>query len=204
MHFYGRLPEEYVFVRSWTIYDLVDDWILHSTEKPGRQIIFYLFGVACIAALMVWGSGNIVSFPDIGAGTYILINIVLLFITIVVHEIAHALVIIYYGGSPRFGAKWLRGLGPVVYVTTDGLFTVHAYKRVAAAPLVIISIACVFGVFLGIGWWLIVPFVFNAIGAGGDLLSLRVLQRYPTEYLIKDTKDGFDAYKIQMHESIMR
>ncbi len=195
MHFYRTLPDNMVEVRSWTIYDLIDDWVLHSPISPGRQIFFYLISIAGIAGIMVWVTMQMSPFPSLSIGLYVFIQVVLLLSTITIHELCHALVIMHYGGRPRFGAKWMKELGPVVYATTRGFLTVHAYRRIAAAPLIIISLLCVIGLFFGIGWWLIVPFVFNAIGAGGDLLSLRVLKRYPEHYLIKDTEDGFTAFK---------
>lgn len=200
MHFYGRLPEEAGLVRSWSIYDLVDDWIVRSSVKPEHQILFFLVCIAGAAGVMIWITKDLTSFPEMPLGIYIVLQVVLLFVTIAVHELCHALMILYYGGRPGFGAKWMKGLGPVVYATTKGFFTVHAYRRIAAAPLIIISVMCMIGVFFGAGWWLLVPFIFNAVGAGGDLLSLRVLKRYPSDFIIEDTQDGFSAYKNMISE----
>lgn len=133
-------------------------------------------------------------FPAIPVGIILVLQMFSLIITVAVHELCHALVIIAYGGNPEFGWKWMKGLGPVVYATTDGYYTVRAYRQIAAAPLLMISLICTIGVVFGLGWWLIVPFAFNAIGAGGDLLSLRVLHRYRADYLIEDTQDGFQIY----------
>lgn len=181
-------------IQSWTIYDLVDDWIHHSSIKPGNQILLFLLFVITTAGLMVWLTMQLSSFPPISIGVYVIMQPILLLVTIVFHELCHAYLILYYGGRPQFGWKWMKGLGPVLFATTKGYYTVQAYRRIAAAPLVTISIFCFVGIFFGIGWWLILPFVFNAIGAGGDLLSLRVLKRYPTKYLIEDTQDGFTVY----------
>lgn len=183
-------------IRSWTVYQLVDDWILRSVINPGMQITLSLLTVVVIAGAMTWLTMETTAFPAISPGGYAAIQFVLLFVTIVIHELCHAAVILYFGGKPRFGAKWLKGLGPVVYATSDGYFSVPAYRRIAAAPLVIISGLCFTGIFFGIGWWLIIPFIFNAIGAGGDILSLRVLHRYPEWYVIEDTQDGFTAYGV--------
>jgi hypothetical protein len=94
----------------------------------------------------------------------------------------------------------MNGLGPVVYVTTGGYYSLSAYKNIAAAPIVILSILSVIFVFSGYGWWVFIPFVFNAVGAAGDLLSLRVLHPLPAYYLIEDTKDGFNVYATTSHE----
>jgi len=196
MHYYRTLPDGVEMIRAWTIYELVDDWLLRSTMKPGKQIVLSLLTIAGIAGLMTWITLQTTTFPALSIGGYVAIQFMLLFLTIVIHELSHALLILYYGGKPRFGAKWLKNLGPVVYATTNGFFSVHAYRRIAAAPLIIITGLCFTGIFFGIGWWLIVPFIFNAIGAGGDLLSLRVLNRYPSFYLIEDTQDGFTTYGV--------
>lgn len=202
MHFIHVLPDDVIQLRSWTIYDLIDDWIINYSISPGRQIIFFLLSICGIAGIMVWVTMQMTEFPSLSIGFYVFIQIVSLAVTITIHELCHASVILYYGGRPRFGAKWMRGLGPVVYATTRGYFTVYAYRRIAAAPLVIISVLCIVGLFLGIGWWVIVPFIFNSIGAGGDLLSLRALKRYPLDYLIEDTEDGFTAYGNTLSEIV--
>lgn len=181
-------------IGSWTIYDLVDDWIRHSSIKPPRQLFVFFTLLSGFALLMLGVTMQITPFPAIPIGIILIIQLLSLLITVVVHEIWHAVFIIAYGGHPKFGWKWMKGLGPVVYATTDGYYSVRAYRHIAAAPLVIISLICIIGMFFGLGWWLIVPFVFNAIGAGGDLLSLRTLQRYPADYLIEDTQDGFKVY----------
>jgi hypothetical protein len=195
MHFYRSLPVGFQAVRSWSIYDLVDDWILYSSSKPGRQIAAYVLLILGIAGFMTWITIARSAFPMTSGIAYATLVLASLFITIAIHELCHALVIYYYGGHARFGAKWMKGLGPVIYVTAHGYFTVHAYRYVALAPLVIVSGVCFLTVVVGMGWWAIVPFVFNAIGAGGDILSLRVLKRYPSGYLIEDTQDGFTVYR---------
>jgi hypothetical protein len=195
MHFFRTQPEGMLEIGSWTIYDLVDDWIRHSSIKPGRQLFLFLSLFSGFALLMLGITMQIASFPAIPIGIYIIIQLFSLVITIVLHELCHALFIIAYGGRPMFGWKWMRGIGPVVYATTDGYYNVCAYRHIAAAPLAMISLICIIGVVFGLGWWLIIPFIFNAFGAGGDLLSLRVLQRYPADYLIEDTQDGFKVYR---------
>jgi hypothetical protein len=195
MHFHRSLPVGFRVVRSWSIYELLDDWILYSSSKSGRQIVAYVLFILVIAGFMTWITLERFPFPAISGVMYAVIQVALLFITVAIHELCHALVIYYYGGYPRFGAKWMKGLGPVMYVTAHGYFTVHAYRRIAISPLVIVSGLCFLTVSTGMGWWVIVPFVFNAVGAGGDILSLRVLKRYPSGYLIEDTQDGFTAYR---------
>lgn len=195
MYYYRSLPDGTAAVQSWTIYDLVDDWILHSSIKPGNQILIFLLLVMTTAGTMIWIAMQYSQFPPVPVGAYIVMQPILLVVTIVMHELCHAYLILYYGGRPRFGWKWLKGLGPVIFATTKGYYSVRAYRRIAAAPLVAISFFCLAGSFFGIGWWLIFPFLFNAIGAGGDLLSLRVLKRYPPDFLIEDTEDGFTVYR---------
>jgi len=202
MHFKQVLPNQTEELRAWSIYDLVDDWILHTAVRPGRQILLYVLCIAGVTGIMVWLTSQITSFPALSIGLYVVIQVGMLFVTITLHELCHAFMIVYYGGTPRFGAKWMKDLGPVVYATTNGYLTVYAYRHIAAAPLIIISILCMVGILFGFGWWVIIPFIFNALGAGGDLLSLRVLKRYPDNYLIQDTEDGFTVYRDQYSEKI--
>lgn len=194
MSYYRELPSDAEKIRSWSIYDLVDDWVSRSEVNPSHQLVVFFGILLSFIGVMLWWTIWVTSFPSIAVIAYIVSQVGLLVATIVTHELCHAAVIVYYGGVPRFGAKFMEGLGPVVYVTTGGYFTVNAYRNITAAPLLSLSVICFVGVFLGLGWWMLVPFFFNSIGAGGDLLSLRVLRRYPRHYLVEDTRDGFVVY----------
>ncbi len=188
-------PEGTVLIERWTIYALIDAWISESRIKPAHQLFFFLLLTLCIAGAMVLITLPIAAFPSIPIFLFILIQAAIIVPTILLHELCHGIVILLYGGSPRYGYKWLNGLGPVVYATTEGFFPIIAYKHIASAPLIIVSGVCLILVLLGYGWWVIFPFIFNAVGSGGDLLGLRVLGKFRGSYFVEDTQDGFNIYR---------
>jgi hypothetical protein len=182
-------------VKSWTIYDLVEDWVSQTRLRPGFQVLLYLLIILTIGLLTALISAWLSAFPSVSFGTFVVLQLSFLLLTIVLHELCHGLLIKFYGGIPTFGMKWMNGIGPVMYATTAGYYRISAYKNIAAAPLIMLSTLSIMIISAGYGWWVLIPFIFNAIGSGGDLLSLRVLRKYPVHYYIKDTKDGFTVYE---------
>jgi hypothetical protein len=182
-------------VKSWTVYDLIENWVSQTRFRPGFQILLYLLVILTIGLLTALVSARLSAFPSVSFGTFVVLQLSFLSVTIVLHELCHGLLIKFYGGIPTFGVKWMNGIGPVIYATTAGYYRISAYRNITAAPLILLSTLSIIVIFTGYGWWVLIPFLFNAIGSGGDMLSLRVLRQYPGYYFIEDTKDGFTVYE---------
>ena len=118
-----------------------------------------------------------------------------LLITLPLHELAHAVFVVIYGGRPRFGAG-VKGGMPYLYVTDPGRrFGRNQFLEIALAPLVLIDLAALVLLFLQPTWtWAAVAFVVNTSGAIGDLWVSGLLLRFPPWALVEDRKDGFAVW----------
>lgn len=127
----------------------------------------------------------------------------IIILMILLHELAHGLMINFWGHQTRYGIKPLKG---VVYATADGaLFWRNQYVAVALAPLVSLSLLVVMvSLFVSaeVALWLLLAGVLNASGAAGDVWMTVVAFRYPAYALMQDEEDGMRiflpvSYKIE-------
>jgi hypothetical protein len=113
-------------------------------------------------------------------------------LTIVLHELIHALFMRLFGARPRFGVLWKLG---AVYATSPGYgYRRNSYLLIALAPLVLISLLAVLVIVLlpGSQWvpLVVICAILNGSGASGDLWITSIVLRYPKTAYIVDEKDG--------------
>jgi hypothetical protein len=119
-----------------------------------------------------------------------------IFITIVLHEWLHGITMKIFGAKPQYGIKWKQLL---FYATCPGhAFHRNQYVAVALAPLVVLSLLFVLGIWLlsGTGWVALLGIcgVLNASGAIGDIWMSGIALRYPTAAYIVDEQDGMRVF----------
>jgi hypothetical protein len=122
----------------------------------------------------------------------ILVALVAVLLTMVLHELAHGVVMRLFGAHPIYGILWSAG---AFYATSPGYaFTRRQYLIVATAPLILLSLLAVLLMIFTAGsplvWVWMVCAIYNAAGAAGDLWIVTVVLRYPAEAMVMDEKDG--------------
>ncbi|HLO18770.1 MAG TPA: DUF3267 domain-containing protein [Anaerolineales bacterium] len=188
----GSLPNNYQEVLSWKV-----------TEKPIRIIninilglfLFVIFGF--IFSRLAIGLGNLPSQGEFKFGLGAIIFIIAgAPLTLVLHELAHGLVMQLFGARPKYGILRKQML---FYATSPG----YAYRRnnyldIALAPFILISILAVLGMWLlqGTVWAVLFGIcgVINASGAAGDLWITVMVLRYPAIAYIIDERDGIRVF----------
>jgi hypothetical protein len=113
-------------------------------------------------------------------------------LTLVLHELGHALAMRACGAQATFGVLWTRLM---VYASAPGhAFARSSYMIVGLAPLVGISLLALPGMILlaGTPWvnLLVLCAAANAAGASGDLWILSNLLRFPRSARVIDERDG--------------
>ncbi len=126
-----------------------------------------------------------------GIGTFLLLLAALL-VTFALHELAHGLAMQACGAHPRYGIMLKRLM---IYATAPGhAFTRLQYLAAGLAPLVILSLASMAGMYLlaGTRWagLLATCGAANAVGAAGDLWILGVVLSHPRNARFVDEQDG--------------
>ncbi|MBK9751086.1 MAG: DUF3267 domain-containing protein [Chloroflexi bacterium] len=125
----------------------------------------------------------------------VLMIVLVIVITLPLHELIHGLAITYVGHKPTYGMKLDKG---VLYATADqALFRRDEYLMVALAPLVVITLAALLLLWIvpnGLVYWLSLAVVLNAGGAIGDLWAVGVVLRHPRSVLVRDEADGFRVF----------
>ena len=119
-----------------------------------------------------------------------------IFITFVLLEWLHGITMKIFGAKPQYGIKWKQLL---FYATCPGhAFHRNQYVAVALAPLVVLSLLFVLGIWLlsGTGWVALLGIcgVLNASGAIGDIWMSGIALRYPTAAYIVDEQDGMRVF----------
>jgi hypothetical protein len=117
-------------------------------------------------------------------------------ITIVLHEWLHGMTMKLFGAKPQYGFKWKQLL---FYATCPGhAFQRNQYIAVALAPLVVLTIVFILGMWLlsGTGWVALLGIcgVLNASGAIGDIWMSGIALRYPPTAYIVDEQDGMRVF----------
>ncbi len=119
------------------------------------------------------------------------------------HELAHAVAFLAYGGRPRFGFKPWTKFGPVFWVGAPGCYLGKTKFTVAAlAPPALLTallppvllLAPVGGLVHAIALW---AFFLGVTGSAGDVVILSKVMRYPSGALFEDNGDGFKVYSSQ-------
>ena len=189
------MPDGYVEIARWTL----------NRASVKERLLAVLVGlVAFVAALSATafivgtatGSGEL----TIGGGTFLLGLLMGLVLGVVLHEAAHGIVFLAFGGSPRFGFKPWTSLGPVFYAAAPGsYFDRPRYLAAGLAPAVLLTVALATALVFVADDDLLVSvvtwaFVLNVSGSAGDMLMMRKVMSYPRATWFEDTGEGFAAY----------
>ena len=186
----GSLPEGYQEVLYWTI-----------KENPRRMILLQILAVpllllsVAVFCGLAARLGTLPSSLTFGPGG--MIGVILSVVsTIVLHELAHGISMQWFGARPRYGALWKQAM---FYATAPGhAFRRNDYVQIALAPLILLSILFILGMwFLNGTFWVIIlaiAGIINATGAIGDLWITGIVLRYPDTAYIIDEKDGVRVF----------
>ena len=189
----ARLPQGYVETGGWGL----------KQAKPADILLAIVVGLSVLIALLILGS--LIAGPDdsdvtIG-GSAVIIGIVPgAVVGVVLHELAHGVLFLTFGGRPRFGFKPWSRLGLVFYAAAPGsYFTKFEYAASGLAPAVLLTVTWAVALTLlaenellasVVAWALLL----NVMGSAGDILMMRKLIPYPRATRFEDTGEGFIAY----------
>lgn len=186
----GSLHDNYQEVLYWTL-----------RENHKRVILLQILGVLLLVLAMFVFSlfaisiGKLPSVFSIGVSE---ISIVILAIpaTIVAHELTHGIAMQRFGANPHYGVLWKQA---VFYSTSPGYaFHRNNYIVIALAPIVVISVLALLGMWIASGTFWVVVFTFcgiiNASGSLGDLWLTVIVARYAVTAYVIDEKDGIRVF----------
>lgn len=123
----------------------------------------------------------------------VLLTLALTIAVVVVHEAVHALAMLGFGVTPRFGFVRVGGVMPAIYTTSvrPHAFDRPAYLAIALAPFILVNSALlVVIVTAGSGGLLVVPFAVHLGGCVGDLWLVRQARSQPVGSRFEDLRDG--------------
>jgi hypothetical protein len=124
-----------------------------------------------------------------------LVLILAMVVTLILHELAHALAMVAYGARPRFGVLW-QGL--MLYATSPGYaFRRNDYLVVILAPLVGLSLLALMVILFAppnAALLLAICATVNGAGAVGDLWIMLITLRYPVRAYVMDERDGMRIF----------
>lgn len=150
--------------------------------------------VLSVVGLLLWYMLIVVLRGPWQSEILLLPALLVLLVTIPLHELLHGLAIHWWGHQPRYGVK-LRKM--VFYCTTDGYFRRHEFLLVALAPLLVLTPAGLLLMLLlpqGMAFYIGLGVLLNTTGAVGDLWMAAVVLRYPSEAIIKDEEDSIRIF----------
>ena len=184
------LPDGYQEVLYWTI-----------SGNPRRVILLQILAVPLflVSVLVYFGLavrlGKLPSLLTFGLGEIALV-IVAVVLAIILHELIHGIAMKLFGAQPRYGVLWKQGM---FYATAPGYaFRRNDYIQIALAPLVVLSVLTILGMWLlsGTSWVAVfaISGAINASGAIGDLWITSLVLRYPISGYIIDEKDGIRVF----------
>jgi len=130
-----------------------------------------------------------------GVLLWLVINIVVSFVILPLHELIHGLAFLLWGGKPFFGAK----LPFALYCgARQQIFARNQYLIVGLAPLVIITIIAVVLTLFSplLASYTLFANLSNFSGAVGDVWVASRILRQPAAILIEDTDVGYRAWEI--------
>jgi hypothetical protein len=121
--------------------------------------------------------------------------VLLLGVSIVVHEALHGIAIWVAGHKPRFGMILSKA---AFYATADdALFPRNTFIGIALAPIVGITLLGMFIVYLvpdTLAFYVALAVVLNAANSIGDLWMTAAVLRYPPSALVRDEADSIRIY----------
>jgi hypothetical protein len=185
------LPDGYREVLYWRV-----------TEKSSRVLLLNIWGLVLLVLFGIIFSSLAVTVGKLPPGTIefglpeIGLTILAIFLTLVLHELIHGLVMRISGVRPRYGVLWKQAM---FYATAPGYaFPRNHYVVIALAPFILISLLVVLGMWLlqGTVWVALlgVGGLFNASGAVGDMWITRIVLQYPDNAYIMDERDGMRVF----------
>ncbi len=121
-------------------------------------------------------------------------TLLLIVLTIVLHELIHGAVMSIYGGKPRYGVGLSHFVLPYAYATSSKVFTRNQFLQITLAPFVLISVLGVLLMVLLRIPWLAIALAINAAGAIVDIWVSSIVWRYPRHILAEDTAIGLRIY----------
>jgi hypothetical protein len=186
----GSLPDGYQEVLYWTIKDNPRRMIL--LQILALPLLFLSVAVFCGVAASLGSLPSSLEFRP-GGVIGVILSVV---VTIVLHELAHGIAMQRFGAQPRYGALWKQAM---FYATAPRYaFRRNEYVQIALAPLILLSVLCILGMwFLSGTFWVIIltiAGIINATGAIGDLWVTGIVLRYPDTAYIVDEKDGVRVF----------
>ena len=190
-----NLPPGYVEIDTWTPSKLSGrDWVV-------MVIAFVILAYASlstmsVAQLALAGEGSFTVKQDV-----LVPGIVIgAMLGVTLHELAHAIAFLSYGGRPRFGFKLWTRFGPVFWAGAPGCYMSRAKFAVAGlAPLALLTALLLPALLLvPVGGIVhvaaLVAYFLGVSGSAGDVVILSKVMRYPREALFEDHGDGFKVY----------
>jgi hypothetical protein len=127
-------------------------------------------------------------------GVLLLIPI-LTFALVVFHEWCHGLAFRWVGARPRYGAKFVGRLLPIVYATAPGKWlTKRQYLMVGLAPTITINVVCVLLMLppTPLRWMLVLPLAVHLGACVGDWWIACVEISLPRGTMFEDSPEGFN------------
>lgn len=117
---------------------------------------------------------------------FLIISFISVCLLSLVHECIHALFYVLFGGKVKIGYKLIYAY---TMETSGKCIDWRKFMIILLAPLFIIS-----AISLSVNSWLgNIIFLFNLVGATGDIVMTLIVFIYGRKGKIKDTKDGFDV-----------
>lgn len=201
-----NLPPGYVEIDAWTPSKLSGrDWVVLVVALV---ILAYVsLQLMVLSQLVFSGADSFTIKQDVLIAGLVIGTVV----GGTLHELAHAIAFLAYGGRPRFGFKPWTKFGPVFWVGAPGCYLGRAKFAVAAlAPPVFLTALLVptlilapeGGIVHAIALW---AFFLGVTGSVGDVVIRSKVMRYPSGALFEDNGDGFTVYSNQndtmLHEA---
>ncbi len=114
---------------------------------------------------------------------------------ILLHELVHAALFALAGGRPRFGAKLIGRVLPVVYATSTVHLSRDRYLLVCLGPFVALTLGCLLiGILASADNTAALALLLMALNAGGsvgDFVTAWQLVKHERATTFQDTEDGF-------------
>jgi hypothetical protein len=169
-----------------------------SLARLSLRLLLYagIFFIILNLAAYIWRTGqhSMALSPGLLL-SWLAINVLSYIVMLLVHELLHGLTITLLGGKPHYGAHMPFAL---YCGAKDQVFSRNSYLAIAAAPLLVISLAALIFTLLAPA---LSPFILfasagNVCGAAGDLQAIQSLRRLPVRVLVEDLETGYRAWQV--------
>ena len=182
----GALPASYHEILYWRLGDRPKQLLALQAISI---LLFFVFGMLFLnLAVFVGRLPERLAFglAEVGA------LVICVALTLVLHELTHALAMRIFGARPAFGVLWKKAM---LYCTSPGFaFSRNRYIAITLAPLIVLSAVAIAGMalFSGTLWVAILALcaAMNASGAVGDIWMTIVVRRNPPAAFVMDERDG--------------